>query len=149
MIRKSSKKKYKTKSRKVKSNKKKKSKLRNLKRNMRGGGNILDLNGNNLSTLNSNYSQAKKYPLIKINNFTQEIKNNSSRYNGNKIVDLIYNTVLPSSLSNPFKQYDHGLVSNGIPEMPITAGLPGTHVYVLVDASTKQIINILGIVTNP
>jgi len=137
--------------------KRRKPKKKSRSRKMRGGSNpnVLDLGqgSRNLKLLTSNYNTSikSKYQFNQLKKFTDKIKNDESIYNGKQIVDLIYNTHsdLPGSLTSPFKQFDHDLVSNGKPKIPITAGLPGTHIYVLVEPSSKSILNILGIVTNP
>lgn len=128
-------------------------------RKMRGGSNSATINlthqSGNLDKLNEDYSLAKKYNFMKLTQFTDTIKAKKNNYNGKQIVDLIYNfdkiKKLPESLASPSQQYDHGLVnsSTGEPEKPITARVKGTHVYVLVNTSTKSIIEILGVVTNP
>ena len=128
-------------------------------RKMRGGNNSATINltnqSANLDKLNKDYSSAIKYKFMELRKFTDTIKAKKNNYDGKQIVDLIYNLdkikTLPESLASPSQQYDHGLVnsSTGEPEKPITAGVKGTHVYVLVNTSTKSIIEILGVVTNP
>ena len=86
-------------------------------------------------------SYTPKYPRNRMNDMKRGTL-------GNKIYDLIFNKDNQSTLqyNSPIRIWDHGIIdNNGNPGEPMTAGLPGKHIYIET-TQNNQFVQALGII---